>query len=110
MNTEAFVTNALGQLDIVPLIYMFSYLYSSVTVGFALVLTVYGAVSERERLLLDTTIWIVISGFIPVRDHSLQGLRTSGRELLVSCCSMMVTGKLHLYLPCCVFSFKYSWL
>ena len=46
--------------------------------GFALVLKVYGTISER-RLLLDTTIWIVIAGFISVRDHSLQGLRAGGR-------------------------------
>ena len=37
---------------------------------------------QRKGLLLDTTIWIIIAGFIPVRDHSLQGLRTGGRESL----------------------------
>ena len=39
---------------------------------------------QRERLLLDTTIWMVIAGFIPVLDHSLQGLRAGGRESLES--------------------------
>ena len=37
---------------------------------------------QSERLLLDTTIWIVIAGFIPVLDHSLQGLRAGGQESL----------------------------
>ena len=37
---------------------------------------------QRERLLLDTTIWIDIAEIIPVRDHSLQGLRAGDRESL----------------------------
>ena len=32
-----------------------------------------------ERRLLDTTIWIVIAGFISVRDYSFRGLRAGGR-------------------------------
>ena len=46
-----------------------------------LLLKVYGE-CQRERLLLDTTIWLVIAGLIPVLDHSLQGLRAGGRESL----------------------------
>ena len=34
--------------------------------------------SER-RVLLDITIWILIAGFISVRDHSLQGLKAGDR-------------------------------
>ena len=64
---------------------MFSYLvFWHNSIGFALVLRVYGAVSERERLLLDTTAWIVIAGFIPVCDHSLQDLRIDALESLKS--------------------------
>ena len=37
---------------------------------------------QRERLLLDTTIWLDIAEIIPVRDHSLQGLRAGDRESL----------------------------
>ena len=37
-----------------------------------------------ERLLLYITIWIAVAGFIPVLDHSLQGLWTSGQESLES--------------------------
>ena len=51
-------------------------------VGLVLVLKVYGTVSERERLLLDTTVWLGIAGLIPVLDHSLQGLRAGDRESL----------------------------
>ena len=37
---------------------------------------------QSERLLLDTTIWLVIAGLIPVLDHTLQGLRAGGQESL----------------------------
>ena len=39
---------------------------------------------QRERLLLDTTVWLVIAGLIPVLVHTLQGLRVGGRESLKS--------------------------
>ena len=42
------------------------------------------SVRERERVLLDAAIWIVIAEIIPVRDHSLQGLGIGGQETLKS--------------------------
>ena len=39
---------------------------------------------QRERWLLDTTIWLDFAEIIPVHDHSLQGLRVGGRESLKS--------------------------
>ena len=40
--------------------------------------------SVRERVLVDTAIWIVIAKIKPVHDHSLQGLGKGGQETLES--------------------------
>ena len=39
---------------------------------------------QRERVLLDAAIWIVIAEIIPVCDHSLQGLGRGGQQTLES--------------------------
>lgn len=85
MYTEAFLANALGRLDKCRSFTCFHTWYCGVTVGFVLVLRVYGTVSERDIAAryynLDCHFMMYTSSQL---DHRFQGLRTGGRESLES--------------------------